>query len=140
MGLNDEISSIAFANFSSNSVACKGVWLAFGGRVAHFDTGGEILVMRLADATLTHTLLTGSDGSDVLNEVKIQESDSPALALILPCATQIAVSSTHLGFTSDSGIVGVLDLRSGMKSEMRTRHSSVCHRYYYDPTFISPLS
>jgi hypothetical protein len=52
--------------------------MAFGTRVAHFDTGRDILVMRLADATLTYTLLMELDGeSDVLNEVlvpKIQES------------------------------------------------------------------
>jgi hypothetical protein len=73
MGLKDEISSVAFsfANVPSSSVVGTGVWLAFGTRVAHFDiSGDDALVLKLADASQTHTLLTGLDGeSDVLNDV-----------------------------------------------------------------------
>jgi len=69
MGLGDEISAIAFslATIPSNSIS---VWLAFGACVAHFDASGDRFVMKLADASQTHTLLTGLDGeSDVLNDV-----------------------------------------------------------------------
>lgn len=72
MGLNEEISSVAFSfpDVSSNSVTCTGAWLAFGTRVAHFDITGDSLVMKLTDASQTHTLLTGLDeDSDVLNDV-----------------------------------------------------------------------
>jgi len=69
MGLSEEISAVAFslATIPSNSIS---VWLAFGTCVAHFDASGDRLVMKLADASQTHTLLTSLDGeSDVLNDV-----------------------------------------------------------------------
>lgn len=69
MDPDDEITSLAF---SPALGVPSGLWLAFGTRVAFFSLESKSLVMKLADAPQTHTLLTTlADESDVLNDVNL---------------------------------------------------------------------
>ncbi|KAF8319287.1 WD40 repeat-like protein [Clavulina sp. PMI_390] len=124
MGLGDEVSCAIFSVGAQQSTGeCASLWISFGTRVACFDLSSDTLVMKLDSALKIYAIL---DSDNVLNEV------GEAVSFFMPPRLQLTVhpvkidiSGSTLAFTSDSGAVGVLDIMSGQKQEMRTGHSSV---------------
>ncbi|KAF7323190.1 hypothetical protein HMN09_00099500 [Mycena chlorophos] len=87
------------------------VWVASGRSAYAFSTASQKLVQTVSDAIAS--LVLGEDEEDVLNE--------------------LALSKTHLAFSTDSGTVGVVDLSTNAVSRMKTRHTSICGNVRFIP-------
>ncbi|KAJ6597055.1 WD40-repeat-containing domain protein [Mycena vulgaris] len=102
-GLPNEISSIAC--FKRPGSDLRDVWLASGRHAYLFQMDSPKLVQMAGDATAVIELC---DAEDILNELALNPG------------------KTHLAFSTDSGVVGVLELSTKTVSRMRTGHSSIC--------------
>ena len=71
------------------------------------------------------------DEEDVLNGVN-RISDVILIFVSIVSLFQIAASRTHVGYTSDSGEVGVFDVNTKVKTIMRTQHSSVSNFRHFE--------
>ncbi|KIK59606.1 hypothetical protein GYMLUDRAFT_169355 [Collybiopsis luxurians FD-317 M1] len=102
-GLKDEISSIACLKRPETEL--RDAWVACGNHVYLFKMDTPSLIMTEKDA-ISSLKLTEDD--DVLNEV---------------C---IALDKKHLAFTTDIGLVGVVELSTSSVTTMKERHASIC--------------
>jgi hypothetical protein len=82
-------------------------------------------LIQVADDAISVVEL-GESNEDTLNEVRV-------IAIVytnhvLSGFSQIAlnINKSHLAFSMDSGVVGVVDLSTKAISRMKTKHESVC--------------
>ncbi|KAJ7685352.1 WD40-repeat-containing domain protein [Mycena polygramma] len=101
--LPTEISSMCC--FKRPGSDLRDVWLACGRKAYSFQMDSPKLVQTAADAISAIELC---EDEDVLNELALNSA------------------KTHLAFSTDSGVVGVVDLSTGKISRMKTGHSSIC--------------
>ncbi|KAJ7444934.1 WD40-repeat-containing domain protein [Mycena latifolia] len=102
-GLPTEVSSIVC--FKRPGSDLRDVWLACGRHAYSFQMDSPKLVQMAGDATAVIELC---EAEDILNELAMNPG------------------KTHLAFSTDSGLVGVVDLLSKIVSKMKTSHSSIC--------------
>ncbi|KAJ7097771.1 WD40-repeat-containing domain protein [Mycena belliarum] len=102
-GLPAEISSIVC--FKRPGSELRDAWLACGRHAYSFQMDSPKLVQVAADATAAIELC---EAEDILNELALNPG------------------KTHLAFSTDLGLVGVLDLSTKAVSMMKKTHSSIC--------------
>ncbi|KAF9053018.1 WD40-repeat-containing domain protein [Panaeolus papilionaceus] len=104
--VGSEIPSIVCIKRSGTEL--RDAWVAHGHQISHFQMDSSFMIQSLKNAT--ETLDVGEE-SDVLNEV----------------------DKTHIAFSMDSGIVGVIDLATKAVSKMETKHESICGSVKFIP-------
>ncbi|KAJ8079072.1 hypothetical protein PM082_013359 [Marasmius tenuissimus] len=110
-GLDAEVSSIACAK--RPGVEMRDAWIACGGNILSFQMDSPKMILNSEDATSVIRVCQNED--DVLNEISFDSS------------------KRNLGFSTDSGLVGVLDVTTKQVVEMKTKHTSICANIKFIP-------
>ncbi|KAF8507903.1 WD40-repeat-containing domain protein [Hysterangium stoloniferum] len=109
--LGSEVSSLVFVE-GGGKVDSVPVWLACGQNVLCFELGSASKMILVENDALTKIRITEED-DDVLNE--------------------IATNGSHLAYSLDSGVIGVIDLKSREKIVMKALHSNLCTNVSFIP-------
>lgn len=112
-GLGEEVTSLVCQKKPGSEL--RDVWLASGRRVMKFQMDSPKMIQTTEDAVVSVDLTEEGQNDDVLNEIALNSSKS------------------HLAFSMDSGVVGVVDLASKVISRMKTKHESVCGSVKFIP-------
>ncbi|KAH9857139.1 WD40-repeat-containing domain protein [Lenzites betulinus] len=107
--LGDEIASIVWS-FPKNAPAC--VWVASGCRVFSLPAESPKMILTAEDAT--NIITVGINASDMMNEAR------PTWKL------NLSENGKYLAFSSDSGVVGTIDISSQKILRMKSSHTTVC--------------
>ncbi|KAE9409457.1 hypothetical protein BT96DRAFT_806325, partial [Gymnopus androsaceus JB14] len=102
-GLQNEISSIAC--FKRPGSELRDAWIACGNHAFLFRMDTPSMIMTVQDA-ITSLKLTEDD--DVLNEIVLDSGKK------------------HLAFSTDLGVIGVVELSSQSISKMKEKHTNIC--------------
>ncbi|KAH7873580.1 WD40-repeat-containing domain protein [Lentinula edodes] len=102
-GLKNEVSSIAC--FKRSGSEFRDAWVACGNQIFLFKMDMSSMIATAEDAILSLRL---TEDDDVLNEIDLDPTKK------------------HLAFSTDSGVVGVVDLTSLLVAKMKEQHTSVC--------------
>jgi len=88
------------------------------------------MIQTADDAILTVDLAESE--KDTLNEVRVIDYMHHG---VLSGISQITlnINKSHLAFSMDSGVVGIVDLSTMAISRMKTKHESVCDFQFSDP-------
>ncbi|KAI0763695.1 hypothetical protein BC629DRAFT_1443150 [Irpex lacteus] len=98
---------------SSNNLESQEVWLSSGPSAYKFALDTPKLIIGKADASVE--LLLGQDKEDVLNELSISDNKK------------------YLGFSTDAGTVGVVELENQRITRMKVAHSNICSSVKFIP-------
>ncbi|KIM48722.1 hypothetical protein M413DRAFT_15055 [Hebeloma cylindrosporum] len=109
-GLGAEVSSVVCVKRPGSEL--RDAWIAHGHKVSRFQLETPKLIQGLEDALVT--IDTGAP-EDVLNELSLNSNKS------------------HLAFTMDSGLVGLIDISNNTITRMETKHESVCATVKFVP-------
>ncbi|KAF5386665.1 hypothetical protein D9615_001565 [Tricholomella constricta] len=112
-GLGAEVSSLVCVKRSGSEL--RDVWLASGRRVIKLQMDSPKMIQAVDDALLVVDLTEEGQEDDVLNELALN------------------TNKTHLAFSMDSGVVGVVDLATKVVSRMKTKHESLCDSVKFIP-------
>ncbi|KAF9469370.1 WD40-repeat-containing domain protein [Collybia nuda] len=110
-GLGAEVSSIVC--FKRPGSELRDAWLGCGKQALSFQLDTPKMIQTLEDASSIIEL--GESAEDILNELSLN------------------ITKSHLAFSTDSGVVGVVDLSTKVVSRMKTRHESVCGSVKFIP-------
>jgi len=90
-------------------------------QVSRFQLETPKLIQNLEDAIVS---IDTGEPEDILNEVS---SQIPFEELTLSRISKLSLNSnkSHLAFTMDSGLVGVIDISNNAITKMETKHESV---------------
>ncbi|KAJ3850747.1 WD40-repeat-containing domain protein [Lentinula lateritia] len=102
-GLKNEVSSIAC--FKRSGSEFRDAWVACGNQIFLFKMDTSSMIATAEDAILSLKL---TEDNNVLNEIALDPTKK------------------HLAFSTDSGVVGVVDLTSLSVVKMKEQHTSVC--------------
>ncbi|KAF8485608.1 hypothetical protein JB92DRAFT_2760665, partial [Gautieria morchelliformis] len=103
LGSGSELSSPVF----EGSAETRLVWVACGQHVLRFNLDVSEVILTRKDATLEMRLTDQSE--------------------------DIIINGSHLGYTLDSGTVGVVDLKTQQTSTMRASHANLCTNVSFIP-------
>lgn len=112
-GLGAEVSSIVCVKRTGSEL--RDAWLACGSRVMNFQMDTPKMIQTADDALSVIDVVDSSVPDDVLNELALN------------------TNKTHIAFSMDSGVVGVVDISTKAVSRMRTKHDSVCGSVKFIP-------
>ncbi|KAF9479303.1 WD40 repeat-like protein [Pholiota conissans] len=101
--LGAEVSSIVCVKKPGSEL--RDAWIAHGQKVSRFQMESPKMIQTLEDALVT--VEVGETGDDILNELALNANKS------------------HLAFTMDSGVVGVIDLSDNSITKMETKHENI---------------
>ncbi|KAG8947444.1 hypothetical protein FRC04_010765 [Tulasnella sp. 424] len=124
-GFGDEISSIAISPLSPTSVKAENggdgpalrFWVASGRKVFFCDLGVDTSKLILSPSDARETLVLLEEEDDLLNQISLN------------------TSGTKLAFTSDSGVIGIVDLVSENHDRqlLDPSHTSISHPVEFIP-------
>lgn len=95
-------------------------------------------MIQTADDALSVIELAESE-EDILNEVRALFRDNAIFGPIVISQLSMNVNKSHLAFSMDSGVVGVVDLSTKSVSRMKTKHESV-GVYQVLPVYMMTIS
>jgi len=113
-GLPSEIAALVFERGEERR---KYLWAATGNQLRQYDTETEKMVLQENESSAVK-MPVGSD-DDVIN--------------------QLVVNKTHIGFTTDKGLVGVMDPISFSIHFMSKKHQQLCDAVSFIPGFSREL-
>ncbi|KAG5352981.1 hypothetical protein C0989_011624 [Termitomyces sp. Mn162] len=105
-GLGEEISSLVCLKRLGSEL--PDVWLASGRRIMKFRMDSPKIIQIADDALLVVDVSSPDQENDELNEIALN------------------ANKTHIGFTLDSGAVGIVELATKAVSKMKSKHESIC--------------
>ncbi|KAF8163623.1 WD40-repeat-containing domain protein [Crassisporium funariophilum] len=110
-GLGGEVSSIICVKRAGSEL--RDTWIAHGKKISKFQMESTKMILSQEDASIA--LEVGEGEEEILNELALNADKS------------------HLAFTMDSGVVGVVDLSNNSVIRMETKHDSVCGSVKFVP-------
>ncbi|KAF8912110.1 WD40-repeat-containing domain protein [Gymnopilus junonius] len=110
-GLGAEVSSIVCVKKPGSDL--RDAWIIHGKYISKFQMDSPKMIQTLEDAVAT--IQVSQDDNEILNELALNANKS------------------HLAFTLDSGVVGVVDLSDKTITRMQTKHDSVCDTVKFVP-------
>ncbi|KAF8077662.1 WD40-repeat-containing domain protein, partial [Lyophyllum atratum] len=111
--LGAEVSSILCVKRPGSEL--RDAWVASGSRILQFQMDSPKMIQTADDALSVIDLSNANQEADVLNELALNSN------------------KTHLAFSMDSGVAGVVDISTKVVSRMKSKHESVCGSVKFIP-------
>ncbi|KAK7054664.1 hypothetical protein VNI00_003127 [Paramarasmius palmivorus] len=112
-GFPAEISSIACQKRSG--VESRDAWVACGQKIYLFQMDSPKMIMTPEDAISTIQICDEEETEDVLNEITLD------------------TGKKYLAFSTDSGVVGVVDVTTKEVTKMKSKHENICSNVKFIP-------
>ncbi|PPQ63258.1 hypothetical protein CVT24_006783 [Panaeolus cyanescens] len=127
-GVGSEISSIICTKRPGTEL--RDAWIAHGHQISHYRM--DLPVMIQSPENALETIDVGEE-SDVLNEVSTIILLISGSRLNRFSKLSLNADKTHIAFSTDSGLVGIVDIATKNVSIMETKHESICGSVKFIP-------